>query len=98
MERKDIEEMTVIKETLKQHSNRLDEHDKKINALSDVYVALTKVDDKVNNIDTDVKEIKSDLKDMKEKPIKRYDGVITTIISVIATALVTYVLVKLGLK
>lgn len=50
--------------------------------MNNVYVALTKVDDKVTNVEKDVTEIKGDLKDIKDKPSKKWDKVITTLITV----------------
>ena len=65
MNRQDIELLKEIEQRGKSNTKRLDEHDKKLEELSDVYIALTKVNDKVDNIDNDVKEIKIDKKELE---------------------------------
>lgn len=65
----------------KSNTRRIDEHDKKIDELSDMYVALTKVDNKVTNVEKDVTEIKSDLKVIKEKPSKRWEQIVSLVIT-----------------
>lgn len=98
MDRADIERMKEIEQRGKSNTKRLDEHDKKIEELSDVYIALTKVNDKVDNIDTDVSEIKKDIKDIKDKPSKKIDQITGYILSATIGGLIGYILLKLGLK
>lgn len=98
MQRADIELMKEIEQRSKSNTKRLDEHDKKIEELSDVYIALTKTNDKVENIETDVKDIKSDIKEIKDKPTKRLDQIIGYVLSALICGLIGYTLAKLGLK
>lgn len=77
----DIERLTRVEESTKSAHKRIDEHDREINKLSDFYVALTKVDSKVDGVVKDMSEVKDDLKVIKDKPAKRLDGIITTIIT-----------------
>lgn len=98
MDKKDVEKITEIDSRSKSNTKRIDNIEKKVDELSDVYVALTKVNDKVDNIDNDVKEIKQDMKDIKDKPGKRMDQIIGYILSAIIGGLIGYVLLKLGLK
>lgn len=98
MDKKDVEKITEIDSRSKSNTKRIDNIEKKVDELSDVYVALTKVNDKVDNIDNDVKEIKQDMKDIKDKPGKRMDQIVGYILSAIIGGLIGYVLLKLGLK
>ena len=98
MDREDIERLKDIEARSKSNTKRLDEHDRKLEELSDVYIALTKVNDKVDNIDNDVTEIKKDIKDIKDKPAKRLDTIINYILSAIIGGVIGYVLFKLGMK
>lgn len=98
MQREDIELMKEIEQRSKSNAKRLDEHGKKIEELSDVYIALTKTNDKVENIETDVKDIKSDIKDIKDKPSKRLEQIIGYVLSALFCGLVGYVLATLGFK
>ena len=98
MQREDIELMKEIEQRSKSNTKRLDEHDKKLEELSDVYIALTKANDKVENIETDVKDIKSDIKEIKAKPSKQLEQITGYVLSALICGLIGYVLAKLGLK
>ena len=98
MKREDIELLKEIEQRSKSNTKRLDDHDKKLDELSDVYIALTKVNDKVDNIDNDVTEIKADIKDIKSKPSKRLDQITGYVLSALIGGIIGYVLLKLGLK
>lgn len=76
-----VERIAKVEESGKSAHHRLDEHENKLNELSNVYVALTKVDDKVTSVEKDVSEMKSDIKDIKEKPGKRWDTVVLALIT-----------------
>ena len=90
--------MTEIDQRSKNNTKRIDEHEKKIEELSDVYIALTQVNDKVNTIDTDVKEVKKDLQEIKDKPAKRYETIIGCLITAVISIIVGYLFAKIGLK
>lgn len=98
MERKDIELIKEIEQRSKSNTKRLDEHDKRLEELSDVYISLTRLNDKVDTVDRDVKEIKSDMKAINEKPAKRMDSIINYILSALIGGIIGYILIKLGMK
>ncbi|MCI9233821.1 MAG: hypothetical protein HFH08_04395 [Bacilli bacterium] len=98
MEKNYIEKIVETEQRSKSNTKRLDEHDKKLEELSDVYIALTKVNDKVDNIDNDVNEIKQDIKEIKEKPNKRMDLIWGYIVSAIIGGVIGFILIKLGMK
>ena len=98
MTKEDIKLLTEIDQRSKSNTKRLDEHAKKIEELSDVYIALTQVNDKVNTIDTDVKEVKKDIQEIKDKPAKRYETIIGCVITAIISIIIGFLFAKLGLK
>lgn len=98
MDKDDIKLITEIDQRSKSNTKRLDEHDKKIEELSDVYIALTKVNDKVDIIDSDMKEVKSDIQEIKDKPAKRYETIITYIITTIIAGILGFLFAKLGMR
>lgn len=49
------------------------------------------------NIGEKVDGLSSDMDEIKEKPVKRWDSVVSNIITVIVTAAVTYVITRIGL-
>ena len=54
MEKEYIEKIVEVEQRSKSNAKRLDEHDKRLEELSDVYIALTTLIYKVDNIDNDV--------------------------------------------
>lgn len=98
MDKDDIKLITEIDQRSKSNTKRLDEHDKKIEELSDVYIALTKVNDKVDIIDSNMKEVKADIQEIKDKPAKRMDTIVTCIITGIISIIVGFLFAKLGMK
>lgn len=102
MEQQYIEKIIETEQRSKSNLHRIDEHDKQIKELSNVYVALTKVDNKVTNVESDVSEIKDDLKEIKEKPLRDYedtkkqlrDKVLAFVVGIVCM----FVAIKLGLK
>lgn len=42
--------------------------------------------------------LSEDVEEIKNKPVKRWDSIVTVIITAIATAIVTYFLTKIGIK
>lgn len=98
MDKDDIKLLTEIDQRSKSNTKRLDEHDKKISELSDVYIALTKVNDKVDTIDNDVKDIKTDLQIIKDKPTKRYEQIVGYILSALVGGIIGLVFTLIGFK
>lgn len=98
MDRHDIERLQEIDDRCKSNTKRLNDHDRKLEELSDVYIALTKVNDKVDKVEENLSEIKDDIKEIKDKPNKRMDQLWGYIVSAIVGGVIGYVLLKLGLK
>lgn len=98
MNKDDLKLLVETNQRCKNNEKRLDEHDKKIKELSDVYIALTKVNDKVDVIDADVKVIKTDIEDIKNKPAKRIETIISCLISAIVAGVIGFLFARLGLK
>jgi len=98
MEKDDIKLLTEIDQRSKSNTKRLDEHEKKINSLTKVYVALTQVNDKIDNIDNDVKDIKKDVDELKDKPMERYEYIVRYILTALIGGAIGIIFAYLGLK
>lgn len=81
------ERLAKVEEKVKINSDKLNDHEQKIEKLSDVYIALTKVNDKVGNVENDVSEMKADIKVIKEKPEKRFENIVDTILKTVVGAI-----------
>lgn len=92
------ERITKLEIQVSENKARIERHEEKISKLSDVYIALTKVTDKVDNVEKDISEVKSDIKEIKEKPAKKWESVVSQIISILVATIAGYFLAKVGLK
>ena len=56
--------------------------------------AVTKLAEREKVVESDVKEIKNEVKNINSRPAKRWELIVTTVITVVVTALLTYFLSK----
>jgi predicted nucleic acid-binding Zn-ribbon protein len=88
--------MTEIEQRSKSNTKRLDEIEKRQDNLDDLVSTVKVLADREARMEDDVGEIKKDVKEMKEKPVKRWDGLVDKIILTIAAAVVGFVLAHIG--
>ena len=89
--------MTEIEARSKSNAHRLDDVEKRQDNFDKLVISVEKLALKEQNVENDVKEIKSDVKTLTSKSGKRWDGLIDKAIIVVATAVITFMLSKLGL-
>jgi hypothetical protein len=53
--------------------------------------------EQLKNVNTSVSALTGEVEELKEKPAKRWDGLVDKIITVIVAALVGFLLAKIGL-
>lgn len=92
-----IKELAELEEQVKHNKEKIKEHDDKINDLSNVYVALTEVKSETRQVNDKVDRIESDVKEIKDKPVKRYEQIVTMIITGIGGAIIGLILGQIGL-
>ncbi len=79
------------------NAHRLDEVEKKLADNDEMLASIARLDQRQKDMDTDVKEIKADVKTLAGKPAKRWETIVEKALMATVTALVGYVLIKLGL-
>ena len=79
------------------NSHRLDEVEKKLTDNEKMLASIARLDQRQKDMDTDVKEIKADVKALAGKPAKRWEAIVEKALMAAVTAIVGYVLIKLGL-
>ena len=89
--------LTEVETRSKSNSHRLDDVEKRQDNLDKLVVSVEKLAIKEQNVENDVKEIKADVKTLTGKPGKRWDGLVDKIILIVATAIITFALSKIGL-
>lgn len=81
----------------KSNAHRLDEVEKKLEDNEKMLASIARLDQRQKDMDTDVKEIKADVKALAGKPAKRWESIVDKALMAAVTAIVGYVLIKLGL-
>ena len=89
--------LTEVESRSKSNAHRLDDVEKRQDNLDKLVVSVEKLAIKEQNVENDVKEIKTDVKTLTSKSGKRWDGLVDKIILIVATAVITFVLSKIGL-
>ena len=86
------ERLSAGEQSIKSAHHRIDDVEEKQDNLAELVSTVKVLADREARVEDDVTEIKTDVKELKEKPVKRYDTVITTIITALCSGLVGYVL------
>ena len=89
--------LTEVESRSKSNMKRLDDVEKRQDNLDKLVVSVEALAIKEQNVENDVKEIKTDVKTLTNKSGKRWDGLVDKIILIVATAIITFVLSKIGL-
>lgn len=89
--------LTEVESRSKSNAHRLDDVEKRQDTFDKLVVSVEKLAIKEQNVENDVKEIKTDVKTLTNKSGKRWDGLVDKIILILATAIVTFLLSRIGL-
>ena len=68
--------LTEVEARCKSNTHRLDNVEKRQNALDKLAESIGRMDERQNAMDTDVKEIKADVKTITQKSVERWDGIV----------------------
>ena len=86
-----------VEDRSKSNAHRLDDVEKKLTDNEKMLASIARLDQRQKDMDTDVKEIKADVKALAGKPAKRWEAIVEKALMAAVTAIVGYVLIKLGL-
>ena len=89
--------LTEVESRSKSNAHRLDEMEKRQDDLDELVSTVKVLADREVRVENDVKEIKDDVKSLKMKPLKRWDGVVNTVLIALVTAIAGFLLARLGL-
>lgn len=98
MDEKHIQMMIEALDSTKSAHKRIDALESKMENIYDLTVSVKEIALETKAMREDVNKMESRVNAIEEKPSKRYEGIVTNIISCIVTALVTYFLVKMGVE
>lgn len=76
----------------KSNTHRLDEQEKRIDNIEELTTSVKVLATREERVESDVKEIKTDVKKLTERPAKRWEKVIDTILAALAGAFVAWLI------
>ena len=97
MEREFEHRLTEVETRAKSNQHRLDEMEKRQDNLDELVGTLKVLAVRERQVEIDVKEIKSDVKTLAGKPAQRWELLVTQVLTLLAAAVVGFVLARLGL-
>lgn len=89
--------LTEVEARSKSNEHRLDDVEKKQNDLSELVGTVKVLAIKEEAVEKDVKEMKNDVKTLITKPAKRWDNLVSQLITLIVAAIFGFILAKIGL-
>jgi len=98
VEEKYIQMIIEATDSAKSAHKRIDTMENKVENIYDLTVSVKEIALETKAMREDVNKIETRVNAIEEKPKQRYEGIVTNIISCIVTAIVTYFLVKMGVK
>lgn len=97
MEREFEHRLTEVEARSKSNKHRLDEVESRQDDLDKLVSTVAVLAEREKNVESNVEEIKDDVKSLKSKPAKRWENLVTQIITILVAAVAGFVLAKLGL-
>ena len=85
-----------VEQRCKSNTHRLDEMEKRQDNLDKLVTSVEVLATKQQAMETDVKEIKIDVKALTDKPGKRWEQLVATVLSVIIGAVLGVLMAKIG--
>ena len=89
--------LTEVEARSKSNSHRIDDLEKRQDNLDELVSTVKVLAVREENVETDVKEIQNDVKSLTEKPAKRWEAIVSTIITTVVAAVLGFMMARLGM-
>ena len=89
--------LTEVEARSRSNAHRLDEVEKKQDDLSELVGTVKVLATREEQVETDVKEIKNDVKTLTNKPAKRWESLVSQMITILVAAIAGFILARIGL-
>ena len=96
MERELEHRLTEVETRAKSNQHRLDEVEKRQDNLDKLVGTVGVLADREKRVEDDVKEIKTDVKILTGKSGKRWDNLVSQVITILVAAIAGFILAKIG--
>lgn len=90
--------VTEIDARSKSNTHRLDKVEERLDKQDELIRGVSVLSAKVENVETDVTEMKADVKTLTEKPGKRWDDLVKTVIGIVVGALLALAFTHMGIN
>lgn len=91
------ERLSKVEERSKSNSHRIEELEKRQDNLDKIVNTVSLLDEREKRVENDVKEIKTDVKNLTSIPARRWEGLVTQVITLLVAGIVGFILAKIGL-
>ena len=91
-------ELQKIKDDIKTMTVRLDKQETMVGDIQQISLNVASLSQNMQQMLNEIKTQNERLDNLEQKPVKRLNGAIDTIIKLVVTAGVTFLLIKLGLQ
>jgi len=98
MEEQYVERLVQVEQRAQSNTHRLDDLEKTTADMADLITSVKVLALRQETVENDIKEIKDDVKTLTTKSGKRWDCMIETVVGLIISALVTFILIKIGIQ
>ena len=92
-----VADQATFKEQIRTLFNQQNEIRATCDTVRQLAVAIERQAERLKSISEKLDAVKKDVDELKAKPAKRWDGVVSTMITVLLTAGITYLLTRMGL-
>lgn len=89
--------LTAVEDRSKSNERRIGALEKRQDDLEELTLTVKTLAIKEENIESTVKEIKDDVKEFKNKPAKRWELLVTTVITLVVGAVLGFIFSRIGL-
>lgn len=89
--------LTSVEDRSKSNERRITALEKRQDDLEELTVTVKALAIKEENIESTVKEIKDDVKQLNDKPAKRWEALVTAIISLVVGAVMGFIFTSIGI-
>lgn len=89
--------LTEVEARSKSNTHRIEELSVRQNDLDKLVSTVAVLAEREKSVESDVQEIKRDVKSLTDKPGKKWENLTSQIISILAAAVVGYILAQIGL-
>lgn len=97
MDLKHGERLSKVEERSKSNAHRIEDIEKRQDNLDKLAGAVAALAEREKHVENDVKEIKSVVNGIAEKPGKRWEALISQLITIVVAAVFGFLLAKFGL-